>query len=993
MVFVKHPTSVSLFLARFLFPVILILLPVLLTWLYFESEKNINKHLDISIQLNNRNTANELDKIERHLTVILEKTAIAIGKYSQGNSSITPAEIRNILRQDNTNEFDFLRFVPFGQDDDEVISDSTFFDFSHFRKMSRDKQESLLAKWSLINGGSQEKPIWLMASAMRIIHGKSGFVLGILVGGVVLNDNHSLARAIQHRNLNALFVAIEIDGHVVASNYPLSNKIKDVLRSGPRDVNKSVITTENGKERSIIISRFIYSFAGAYDARLILVYDAYQNRDLQKTFLRSGVVVLFCTAFLFVMFTFFSKKVLEEAIDDLLHYTEAVARKPRETEYHPGRFQEFNRIGAAVEKTIAMLNTATVELQDNKERLEFTIEGASLGTWDWNIEFGDVKYNDRWAEMLGYVQEDVRDGIVKWRSLLHPDDRIKVLERLIDHLDGKTKVYQSIHRLKSKSGTWIWVLAAGRVYKRDESGKPMRAIGIHLDITERKEAKIALVKERALLLSLINSIPDLIYYKDYEGSYLGCNKAFEEFIGKSEEEIIHKTDNELFPKDVADSYMQQDKSILEMGYSCRNDEWITYPNGKKVLVDTFKIPLLDPEDEIFGLIGVSRDVTHKKKMEEELVKMEKLESVGVLAGGIAHDFNNILTAVLGNIELASFRFGKKNKDAAVLLNEATKATRRAVKLTRQLLTFAKGEELIKDATDLTVLIREISDFVLHGSEVVCEYDCPEDLWMADADSGQISQVIQNIVLNAKHSMEDAGTIRIHCENINELQKTAQEPVYPGRFVKISISDNGYGIPKEFIAKIFDPYFTTKHKGSGLGLAISHSIISKHKGIINVESQVGEGTIFTLYLPATVKEDGEIQNEQKGCLLCEQSVKILFMDDERGVRDVLKIQLKTLGHEVETAVDGEEAIQKYKQAIQEESPFEIVVVDLTVPAGMGGEETAQHILAIDKEANIVVVSGYANNQIMNNYRDYGFKTTLTKPFGFTELNQMIKAVLG
>lgn len=992
MVLFKYPTTVPVFFARYLFPPLLILLPVLLTWLYFESEKNISSYLEMSIELNNRNTAIELDRVRQHLTTSLDNIVIEFRRASKQEPSITREDAGEILRQGGSKEFDFLRFIPFHKDEDVIVGDSSFFDFSHSDEICRNKKEYLLGKWSLINAGLPGKPIWVMASAKWIVHEDTGLVLGMLVGGVVLNDNHSFARAIQHRSLNALFVALEIDGTIIAANYPLTNKVRTTLKAGQRSITESVLSTKNGDNKSVIVSRFKYPFHGANDFSIILVYDAYHYRDLQKSFLRSGVVVLVCTVFLFMVFTFLPKKKLKKAMEDLINYTENAALKSGGKEYKAGQFKEFNRIGEAVNKTVVMLNTVTEELQDSKERLELIIEGASLGTWDWNIESGEVNHNDRWAEMLGYDHEDVINKIVHWKSLLHPEEKLQVLKKLIDHLHGKTKVYQSIHRLKSKSGAWIWVLAAGRVYKRDESGRPKRAVGIHLDVTEQKESKIALVKERTLLLSLINSIPDLIYYKDYDGAYLGCNRAFEEFIGKSEKEIIHKTDKEFFPKDIADFYMKQDKSILDLGHSRRKDEWITYPDGKKVLVDTFKIPLLDPAGNIFGLIGVSRDVTDKKKMEDELLKIEKLESVGVLAGGIAHDFNNILTAVLGNIELANFRFGKKDQDAAELLNEATKATRRAVKLTRQLLTFAKGDELIKDATDLTVLIQETSDFVLHGSAVVCEYDYPEDLWMADADSGQISQVIQNIVINAKHAMEDGGTIRIHCENAEELQETVQGQVQPGKFVKISISDNGCGIPEEFIDKIFDPYFTTKHKGSGLGLAISHSIISKHKGTMEVESQVGEGTTFSLFLPATEKESDEIPDEQNGCPLFEQSVKILFMDDERVVRDVLKIQLDTLGHKVETAADGEEAIHKYKQSIEEGTPFEIVIVDLTVPAGMGGEEAAQRILAIDKEAKIVVVSGYANSQIMSNYKDYGFKSTLMKPFGFSELNQMVKTVL-
>jgi len=986
----QQPTSVPIFLAKFLFPPLLILLPVLLMWLYFESEKNLNRHLDLSIELNNRNIARELDNIQQQLATILETAVSEFSRVSKESPSVSPEEIENILQQGDTNEFDFLRFVPFSKDDDAVVSDSPFFDFSHSREICRNMQESLLGKWSLIDAGLPGKPIWIMASAERIIHGDTGFVLGMLVGGVVLNDNQSLARAIQHRSLSTLFVAIEVDDHIIAANYPLSNKVRDVLKRGQSAINRSILTTENGKDKPVIISRFSYPFSGSRDSRIILVYDAYQYRELQKTFLRSGVVVLVCTFLLFVIFTFLPKKRLEKALGDLLHYTETAAIKPKEAVYHSGPFKEFNRIGMEVEKTIIMLNATTEELQDNQERLELTIEGAALGTWDWNIESGDVNYNDRWAEMLGYSPDELCE-ISNWKSLLHPDEKIKTLEKLMNHLDGKTPVYQSIHRLKNKSGSWIWVLDTGRVYKRDESGNPTRAVGIHLDITGRKEAEVALVKERALLLSLINSIPDLIYYKNYEGSYLGCNRAFEEFIGKSEKEIIHKTDMEIFPKEVADAFIKQDQSILDLGISRRNDEWITYPDGRKVLVDTFKIPLSGPDNKIFGLIGVSRDVTHKKKMEEELIKIEKLESVGVLAGGIAHDFNNILTAVLGNIELANFRFSKKDKEASELLGEATKATRRAVKLTRQLLTFAKGDELIRDATDLPALIQEITEFVLHGSRVLCKYDFQDDLWMADADSGQISQVIQNIVINAKHAMEDGGTLQIHCENVEELMDTVKGAPYSGNFVKIVLSDTGSGIPEEFIDKIFDPYFTTKNKGSGLGLAISNTIISKHQGVMKVKSSVDNGTTFTVFLPAT-KKDEQKPEEQDSERLFEQSAKILVMDDEQVVRDVLKVQLNTLGHDAETAVDGKEAIDKYKHALQEGSPFDIVVLDLTVPAGMGGQETAQQILGMDKDARIVVVSGYSNNPIMDNYRDYGFKATVTKPFGLVELSRMVKKVL-
>jgi PAS domain S-box-containing protein len=843
MALIKSSTSVPVFLAKFLFTPLLILLSVLLLWIYVESEQYVNRQQDLSIEFNTRNSVRELDSVQQHLVSILDVTALEISK-SSGQNFLDPEVIEDVLTQRSINEFCFLMFVPSNIDQDVVVNDDPFFDFNKSREIFKNGPDVLLDAWHLINVGLPDNPIWTMASGKLVADDHTGLVLGMLVGGVVLNDNQSLTHAIQYRSVKALFTALEIEGRIVAANYPLSVTVGDALKSQTsavtlkvRDVlklqtnagNRSMLTTENGVDRPVIISRFSYPFASSTDLNIILVYQDHIYTELQKSILRSGGVVLFGTVVLFLAFALLARKKLEASLENLLHYTEIAAATPSEAVYFPGTFQEFNRIGKAVEKTIAMLNKTTEELQDSKERLELTIEGAALGTWEWNIESGKVDYNKRWAEMLGYTLDEVKTDISNWKNCLHPDEKEEILEKLIDHLDGQTSMYQSEHRLQNKSGQWIWVVDAGRVYKYDDSGNPLRAVGIHLDITRRKEAEQALAKERALLLSLINSIPDLIFYKNDEGVYLGCNKAFEEFTGKTEQEIVNKTDLDLFPLDVAECSREQDNLMLALGQSSRKDEWVTYPDGRKVLLDTLKFPFVGLNNELLGLVGVSRDVTHKKKMEEELMKIEKLQSLAVLAGGIAHDFNNILTAVLGNIELANYRFGRKNKDAADLLDEATKATKRAVKLTRQLLTFAKGDELIRDATDLSVLIRETAEFVLHGSTVVCKYEFPEKLWMADADSGQISQVIQNIVINAKHAMEDGGTICIHCENVDELMGTSQESLHSGGFVKIVITDTGSGIPEEYIDNIFDPYFTTKQKGSGLGLRYLIQLLPNIRG--------------------------------------------------------------------------------------------------------------------------------------------------------------------
>ena len=320
---------------------------------------------------------------------------------------------------------------------------------------------------------------------------------------------------------------------------------------------------------------------------------------------------------------------------------------------------------------------------------------------------------------------------------------------------------------------------------------------------------------------------------------------------------------------------------------------------------------------VIGVVLVFRDVTEKQRTEEELVKIKKLESVGVLAGGIAHDFNNILVAILGNINLALLD-GNLEEKTRKLLSEAEKASIRAKGLTQQLLTFSKGGEPVKQTTSIAEVIQESADFVLHGSNVACRYSLPEDLWLVDIDKGQMSQVIQNIIINANHAMPDGGNIQVNCENIDSLAIPGVSLPVPNKYIKITISDNGIGIPKNLIDKIFDPYFTTKEEGSGLGLAVTHSIIAKHNGSISVESQPGEGTTFTLYLPASTREQKK-DNHKTAIEISTNTAKIMVMDDEEMVRDIAKAILVMLGHDVILAANGDEAVELYKKECDSGKP--------------------------------------------------------------------------
>jgi len=313
-------------------------------------------------------------------------------------------------------------------------------------------------------------------------------------------------------------------------------------------------------------------------------------------------------------------------------------------------------------------------------------------------------------------------------------------------------------------------------------------------------------------------------------------------------------------------------------------------------------------------------------------------------------------------------------------------------LIQQLLTFAKGGEPVKEMTSLENVIKDSANFVLHGDKVACRYDIPDDLWLVDIDKGKISQVVQNIVLNASHAMPEGGIVNIACENLPSAAKETLPYAGKGQFVKLCIQDSGLGIPVDVIEKIFDPYFSTKHGGSGLGLAITQSIINKHDGHITVESSPGVGSTFTIYLPASEKTKTKTQGESTVIYKASYPSKILIMDDEKIVRNIAKQMLLHLGHEVLLSVDGEEALHSYQAAMKSGKPFDLVIMDLTVPGGMGGKEAVQEILKIDPSAKIIVSSGYSNDPIMAKFKDYGFCSAIEKPYQFQKLSRVISNFL-
>jgi PAS domain S-box-containing protein len=517
-----------------------------------------------------------------------------------------------------------------------------------------------------------------------------------------------------------------------------------------------------------------------------------------------------------------------------------------------------------------------------------------------------------------------------------------------------------------------------------------------------QEAEATLAAEQNLMAALIDALDDTFFvFETKTGKARRWNRVFREKSGYTDQEIAEqKAPNAYYDEEELKTARNTAERLLSGGPTSIELTFIT-KDQQRIPFEYSAALLKSPLDDTTYIVSVGRDLTHRKKMEHELLKVQKLESLGILAGGIAHDFNNLLTAIIGNISLCRLHVHKEENDptgdarAAPLLSrflaDAERASFRAQDLTRQLLTFSKGGAPIKRTVALPLLIRETCGFVLHGASTACQVLLPDQLWEAEVDEGQISQVIQNVLLNATQAMPEGGMITLSAENLS-LGPDSGLPLKEGRYVRLSVADRGYGIPPQYLSKIFDPYFTTKQEGSGLGLATSFSIIKNHGGHITVESELAHGTTFHIYLPASQRTRPQSNKVQVPPSLRFQK-KVLVMDDEDYVRDFLAALLRQVGCTVLLAEDGREAIRQYRQAQSSGEPVDVVLMDLTVPGGMGGKEAIAKLLEIDPNVTAVVSSGYSNDPVMASFREVGFVGCLSKPFTAQKLLDTLQQVLG
>ena len=492
----------------------------------------------------------------------------------------------------------------------------------------------------------------------------------------------------------------------------------------------------------------------------------------------------------------------------------------------------------------------------------------------------------------------------------------------------------------------------------------------------------------------LNSIGDGVIATATDGTIVMLNKVAQLLTGWKEHEAVNKKLDEVFHivneknREKMTGFVQQvleTKQVIEFS----DDLVLIGRDGNEYLIEDSAAPIFDRLSEVLGVVIVFRDVSDEKRMEEELQKARKIESIGLLAGGIAHDFNNILTAITGNISLAKM-LSEPDSKIHTRLAEAEKACMRATGLTQRLITFSKGGAPIKTTTTLRKLLEDSATHIRRDAKIEVDYSVQKGLHPCEIDRGQIGQVFRNIIINAEQAMPAGGIIHVAAENISVTAEN-NLPLKNGEYVKVVIRDNGAGIAPEIIGKIFDPYFSTKEKASGLGLASSYSIIKNHGGFIAVESKVGAGSTFSIYLPAAAESIAP-DKPSAARKVIQGKGKILILDDEESVRLTARDMLAHLGYESELAKDGNEAIAMYQAAQDSGSPFVAVILDLTIPGGMGGRETIKKLKEIAPDVKAIVSSGYSSDPIMSDYEQYGFSGIIIKPYRINDIGDVLKKTI-
>jgi len=647
-------------------------------------------------------------------------------------------------------------------------------------------------------------------------------------------------------------------------------------------------------------------------------------------------------------------------------------------------------------------------LLESEERLELTLKGADLGTWDFNIRTGTVVFNERWAEMLGYKLEEIQPNVDSWKSRVHPNDLPGALRILQEHLKGKTPFMEIEHRMKTKSGGWKWILKRGKVIERDKDGNPLRAAGTHLDITERKMTEVALRNSEAKLFNAL-LIAKMAYWEydvksnlfTFNDQFYAVYKTTIQKVGGYQMPPVAYADKFVHPDDryVVELEIKNAIETTDPNYSRRVEHRIICGSGEIGYVAVRFFIEKDERGNTITIFGANQDITDRKRAEEEKAQLEsqlrrsqKLETIGTLAGGIAHDFNNILTPIMGYTDMALTSLPEDHPVASDL-KQVLIGTNRAKELVAQILTFSRQIEQEPQALHVHVLIKEALKLLRPSIPTTIEIRQLIDTSCAKiyADPAQIHQVIINLCTNAFQAMEEKGgtlTIELKQVTISEANAKLRSNLKQDENIRLTIQDTGPGMDDVILERIFEPFFSTKPvgKGTGLGLSVVHGIVKSHQGEIVAASEKGKGATFHIYLP-TISEhrDGKQKDAPE---IAGGNESILIVDDEESVANVIKRMLERLGYSVEIKTSSINALKAFRKNPEK---YDLVITDLTMPS-MNGLQLARRLNEKRAGIPVILITGYGEEVTAQMQKEHGIREILGKPIVLVELATTIRKVV-
>jgi PAS domain S-box-containing protein len=675
---------------------------------------------------------------------------------------------------------------------------------------------------------------------------------------------------------------------------------------------------------------------------------------------------------------------------------------------------QYRELQATIRSQEALIRT----LREKETSLQLIYDLAPINIYRKDSAGGFIAVNREFEKTFGITDESIRGK--SNAAYLEPD-----LQGMANAHDREVLNTGKHVEQEETIGSRVFRIIKHPVF--DEAGNPIEIMGFDIDVTELKEAQKALEHQNHDLERLNVELEKRVY--DRTAELEAANRALQksEDLLKKSQAIAHVGSWEL---DLTTNRLTWSDEVYHM-FGLHPDEFdvtrwgfrdtIIHPDDRAALDAAYKESIRDEEDSyetehriirqdtgeirvvhekcehirnssgrIVSSVGMVADITDRRLAEEELQKRQRLESLGILAGGIAHDFNNLLLGIFANLEMAKLHIDGSNP-AGEFLDGALSAFARTKALTQQLLTFSKGGTPRKTAVSLDSLLKESAQLALSGSNVRAMFELDQNLSLVNADESQLSQILNNVLINSRQAMPDGGEVRIEAHNA-VLDQSSALPLAPGTYVQLAITDQGAGIPLDILPNIFDPFFTTKEGGSGLGLATCFSIVARHGGHIFAETTMGSGTVITVLLPASASAEAEQSVEIVKDDTAIATGRILLMDDEPQLLSITSRMLETLGFAVETAKSGEDALQLYADRLAQGSRFDAVILDLTIPGGMGGEELVPRLLTMDPRVKAIATSGYVGSGILANPKEFGFVAVISKPYRLELLRQVLAGVL-